>query len=210
MDGREHAKRLEHDLPAGEELTRIILEGGMLRLMARNWWLLVLRGVCAIMFGVLAWTWPGVTLHVLVLLFGAYALVDGVLAFAAAFSGSTNAPWWVLVIEGLAGVLAAGAAFFVPGITAVILLLVIAFRAIIGGVLEIAAAIRLRKEIEGEFWLALAGAGSILFGVVLLARPALGALAVIWMIGVYAVIFGGLLIALGFRVRALKGAALPA
>ena len=182
----------------------------MLRLMARNWWLLVLRGVCAIMFGVLAWTWPGVTLHVLVLLFGAYALVDGVLAFAAAFSGSTNAPWWVLVIEGLAGVLAAGAAFFVPGITAVILLLVIAFRAIIGGVLEIAAAIRLRKEIEGEFWLALAGAGSILFGVVLLARPALGALAVIWMIGVYAVIFGGLLIALGFRVRALKGAALPA
>lgn len=182
----------------------------MLRLMARNWWLLVLRGVFAIMFGLLAWTWPGVTLHVLVLLFGAYAFVDGILAFAAAFSGSTGAPGWVLVLEGIAGVIAAAAAIFFPGITAVILLLVIAFRAIIGGVLEIAAAIRLRKEIEGELWLALAGAASILFGIVLLARPALGALAVIWIIGLYAVFFGGLLIALGFRVRALKGAAVPA
>jgi uncharacterized membrane protein HdeD (DUF308 family) len=162
------------------------------------------------MFGVLAWTWPGVTLHVLVLLFGAYALLDGVLAFAAAFSGSAGAPWWVLILEGIAGVIAAGAAFFFPGITAVMLLLVIAIRAIIGGLLEIAAAIRLRKEIEGEFWLALAGAASILFGVVLLARPALGALAVIWMIGLYAVFFGGLLIALGFRVRALKSTAIPA
>jgi len=182
----------------------------MLRLMARNWWLLVLRGVCAIMFGVLAWTWPGVTLHALVLLWGAYAFVDGVLGFAAAFSGSTGAPWWVLVFEGIVGVIAAAAAIFFPGVTAVVLLVMIAFWAIVTGVLEIAAAIRLRKEIEGELWLALAGAGSVLFGVLLLTRPGIGALAVVWMIGLYAVMFGGLLIALGFRVRALKNAALPA
>jgi len=181
----------------------------MLRLMARNWWLLVLRGIIAILFGLIALTRPGVTLHALVLIWGAYAFVDGVLAFVAAFSGSAGAPWWLLIFEGIAGVIAAAAALFFPGVTAVVLLLVIAIWAIITGILEIVEAIRLRKEIEGEFWLALAGAGSVVFGLLLIARPGIGALAVVWMIGVYALLFGGVLIALGFRVRALKST-LPA
>src|SRR5262245_9311159 len=176
----------------------------MLRLMARNWWLLVLRGVFAILFGLIAWTMPGVTLRALILIWGAYAFLDGVLAFVAAFFGSAGSPWWVLVFEGLVGIAAAGAAFFFPGVTAVVLLLVIAMWAIITGILEIVEAIRLRKEIEGEFWLGLAGAGSVVFGLLLIARPGLGALAVVWMIGLYALLFGGVLVALGFRMRALK------
>jgi uncharacterized membrane protein HdeD (DUF308 family) len=182
----------------------------MLSVIARNWWLIVLRGVCAIVFGLLAWIWPGVTLATLVLLWGAYAFVDGILALAAAFSGRADAPWWALTLEGIVGILAAVAAFLYPGITAIILLYVIAIWAIVTGVIEIVAAIQLRKEIEGELWLGLAGLGSILFGVVLIARPGLGALAVVWMIGLYAVLFGVLLVALGFRVKALRDAALPA
>jgi uncharacterized membrane protein HdeD (DUF308 family) len=182
----------------------------MLRLIAKNWWLIVLRGVCAIIFGVSAFVFPGVTLATLVLLFAAYAFVDGVLALVAAFSGTSGAPWWALVFEAVVGIAAASAAFFFPGITAVVLLYVIASWAIVTGVLEIVAAIQLRKEIEGEFWLALAGAGSVLFGLLLMARPGAGALAVIWMIGVYAVVFGVFLVALGFRARALNRPAFAA
>lgn len=177
----------------------------MLSVIAKNWWLIVLRGVCAILFGLLAWTRPGITLGALIVLFAIYAFVDGVLAFVAAISGASGRPWWMLVLEGLVGITAAAAAFLAPGITAIVLLLFIAARAIVGGILQIAAAIQLRKEIEGELWLVLAGAASVLFGLVLVARPGAGALAVIWMIGLYAILFGGLLVALGFRVRTLKG-----
>jgi uncharacterized membrane protein HdeD (DUF308 family) len=176
----------------------------MLTLMAKNWWLMVLRGVCAILFGVIAWIWPGVTIGALVLLWGLYAFADGVLAFAAAVTGRTETPWWLLIIEAIVGVAAAAAAFLYPGMTAIVLLYVIAAWAIVTGILEIAAAIQLRKEIEGELWLALAGAGSVLFGLLLFARPGIGALAVVWMIGLYAVLFGGLLVALGFRLKALN------
>ena len=173
----------------------------MLRFIGRNWWLLVLRGICAILFGVLAFTWPGMTLGVLVLLFGGYALADGILAFVAAFSNSTGTPWWILVLEGLVGIAVASVTFLYPGITAVVLLVLIAMWAIVTGVFELAAAVQLRKEIEGEVWLGLAGLASVLFGLVLLARPGIGALAVVWMIGAYSVLFGVLLVALGFRVK---------
>jgi len=176
----------------------------MLRFIARNWWMLVLRGACAILFGVLAFTWPGVTLGALVLLWGVYAFADGILAFAAAFSGAAGTPWWVLILEGLVSIAAAAAAVLYPGITAIVLLYVIAAWAIVTGVFEIAAAIQLRKEIEGEIWLGLAGLASIFFGLALFARPGAGALAVVWIIGAYAIVFGALLVALGFRVKALK------
>ena len=182
----------------------------MLRLIAGNWWLIVLRGVCAILFGLVAWAWPGVTLAALVLLWGAYAFADGVLALVAAISGSTGAPWWVLILAAIVSIGAAGAAVFFPGVTTVVLLYVIAIWAVITGVLEIAAAIQLRKEIEGELWLGLAGLASVLFGFLLIARPGLGAVAVVWMIGLYAIMFGAILVALGFRVKALKETALPA
>lgn len=175
--------------------------------LARNWWLLVLRGICAILFGVMAFTWPGLTLGALVLLFGAYAFADGLMAFVAAFSGMGVTPWWVLLLEGLAGVGAAAIVVFDPGLTAFALLYVIATWAIVTGVFEIAAAIQLRKEIAGEIWLALAGLASLVFGLLLIGRPIAGVVAIVWMIGGYACVFGVLLVALGFRVRALR--ALP-
>ena len=173
----------------------------MLHFIARNWWLLVLRGVFAILFGVFAFTWPGITLGTLVLIFGVYAFADGMLAFVAAFSHSTGRPWWILALEGLFSVAAAMAAFLYPGITTVVLLFVIAFWAIVTGVVEIAAAIQLRKEIEGEVWLGLAGLASVLFGLTLLAQPGAGALAVVWLIGAYSMLIGILLVALGFHVK---------
>ena len=173
----------------------------MLHLITRNWWMLVLRGVCAILFGVLAFTRPGLTLGALILLWGIYAFADGIIAFTAAFSGAGIAPWWVLILEGLVGVAAAAAAFLIPGITALVLLYIIAVWAIVKGLFEIAAAIQLRKEIDNEVWLGLAGLASVFFGIVLFARPGVGVLAVVWLIGMYAIAFGVFLVALGFRVR---------
>jgi uncharacterized membrane protein HdeD (DUF308 family) len=163
----------------------------------------VLRGVCAIAFGLLAWLWPGVTLNVLVLLWAGYALADGILAFAGAFSGSSPTPWWALLITGIVSLGAAAFAVLFPGLTAIGLLYVIGFWAIVTGVLEIVAAVQLRREIEGEFWLGLAGFASILFGVLLIARPGVGALAVMWLIGTYAIAFGVLLVAHGLHVKSL-------
>jgi uncharacterized membrane protein HdeD (DUF308 family) len=177
----------------------------MLQLMAKNWWAVVLRGVFAILFGVLAWTLPGVTLGALVLLWGAYAFVDGILALVAAFSGAAGRPWWVLALEGIVGLGAAAATVLYPGITAIVLLYLIAAWAMVTGIFEIAAAIRLRKEIEGEFWLGLAGFASLAFGVLLIVRPGAGALAVVWIIGTYAVLFGVMLVALGLRLKGLRG-----
>jgi uncharacterized membrane protein HdeD (DUF308 family) len=175
----------------------------MLWLMTKSWWAVVLRGVCALVFGLIAWTWPGVTLGWLVLVWGLYALVDGVLAIAGALSGANTKPWWVLAFEGLVGLGAAAVAFFYPGITAIVLLYVIASWAIVTGVLEVVAAVQLRKEIEGEFWLGLAGVASVVFGLLLVARPGIGALAVVWIIGTYAIVFGIILVALGLRLRTL-------
>jgi len=181
----------------------------MLLLMAKNWWAVVLRGVCAVLFGAVAWIWPGVTLGALVILWGAYAFTDGILAIASAFSGASGRPWWVPAIEGVFGLGVAAMAFFYPGLTAIGLLYLIAVWAIATGVFELAAAIRLRKEIEGEFWLGLAGLASIAFGVVLMMQPGLGALAVVWIIGSYAILFGLLLVALGLRLKGVKDRLVP-
>ena len=178
----------------------------MVMTLARNWWILALRGLCAIIFGILAFVWPGVTLGVLVLLYGAYALVDGVLAIVAALSKrqESGLPWWALLLEGLLGIAAGIVTFVWPGITALFLLFLIAGWAIVTGVFEIIAAIRLRKEIEGELWLALSGILSIIFGVLLFVRPGAGALTVVWLIGAYAIFFGIFLLALAFRLKRFK------
>jgi len=169
--------------------------------LAKNWWLEVLRGVAAIIFGVLAFVWPGITLFTLVLLWGAYALVDGVLAIAAAVTGGNPMPRWWLAIIGLAGIGAGILTFVYPGLTAFILLIFIAVWAIVLGIFEIYGAIKLRKEIEGEWLLILNGALSIVFGLVLLYRPAAGALAVVWIIGAYAVILGIIYVMFGLKMR---------
>ena len=176
----------------------------MLQVLARNWWVVALRGLCGVLFGLMAFAWPGLTLGALVFLWGAYALADGILAIVSAFSGASGQPWWVLALEGMAGLGAAAASFFYPGLTALVLLYVIAAWAILTGLFEIAAAIRLRKEIEGELWLALAGLASVAFGVLLLVRPGAGALSVVWIIGAYALLFGVMLIVLGFRLKGFK------
>ncbi len=175
----------------------------ILPVLSRNWWALALRGLAAILFGVLAFIWPGITLTALILLFGAYMLVDGVFAIVAAVrAAGDDARWWLLLVEGILGVLAGIVAFVLPGLTALALLYFVAAWALVTGVLEIIGAVRLRKEIEGEWVLALSGALSVLFGVLLVMIPApAGLLSLVWLVGTYAVAFGVLLVVLALRVR---------
>jgi len=181
-----------------------IIEKHLARILFRNWWLLLLRGIAAIAFGVLAWAMPQVSIAALVLLFGAYALVDGVLAVATAIAGTGDREQrWLVGLWGLVGIGAGIITFIAPDVTALALLFYIAIWAIATGVLEIAAAIRLRKEIEGEWILGLAGLASVAFGVALVAKPGPGALAVVWLIATYAVAFGILLIILAFKARGI-------
>ena len=174
----------------------------MLRTLAQNWWAIVLRGVCAVLFGVGAFVWPDSTLAVLVLLYGAYALIEGVLAVAWALVGRHpgSFPWGVLV-AGLAGVTVGIVTFLYPGLTALALLYLIAAWAIVRGVFEIIAAFHLRKELEHEWLLALSGLLSLVLGALLVVAPGAGALAVLWWIGAFALVFGVLTIALGFRLK---------
>jgi uncharacterized membrane protein HdeD (DUF308 family)/sporulation protein YlmC with PRC-barrel domain len=154
------------------------------------------------LFGLAAFFLPGITLTVLILLFGAFALVDGVFAIVAAVrTRRRNERWWLLLAEGVLGVLAGIVAFIWPGLTALALLYLVAAWAIITGILEIVAAIRLRQEIVGEWALILSGVLSVIFGVLLAVLPGVGILALLWLIGAYAVAFGVLLIILAFRVR---------
>lgn len=174
----------------------------MVNQLARNWWVLVLRGVVAVIFGVLAFIWPFITVTVLVLFFGAYALVDGIFAVWSALTHrSEHDRWWVLLLEGLVGIAAGILTFFYPGVTALVLLYFIAIWAVLTGVLEIAAAIRLRREIEGEWLLVFSGILSVIFGIVAVIFPSTGAVAIVWLIAAYAILFGLLLITLGLRVR---------
>jgi len=172
----------------------------ILPMIAGNWWALLLRGIAAVLFGLAALLWPGLTLYVLIIFFGAYALVDGVLAIVAGIRG-TEGRRWLLLSEGILGVLAGLIAFFYPGITALVLLYVIAFWAILTGVLEVVMAISLRREIENEWLMGLGGALSVLFGVVLAVLPGVGLLSLVWLIGIYAIVFGVALVVLSFRVR---------
>lgn len=170
--------------------------------LSRHWWMLGLRGLAAVIFGVLAFVWPGMTLVSLVFLFGAFALVNGVLALVHAFSAPKGYPrFGGLIFEGLVSIAAGILAFIWPGLTALALLVLIAAWAIATGVTEIALAIKLRKVLTGEWRLVLAGILSLIFGVLILIQPTAGALAVVWWIGAFALLFGILLIALAFRVR---------
>ena len=172
--------------------------------LIHNWWAIALRGVVAILFGIALFAWPEIGLVVLVALFGAFALIDGIFALVSAVRRAReHERWGALALTGITGILAGLLAWLWPGITAIALTFLIGAWAIITGILQIAAAIELRKSIRGEFWLGLAGAISILFGVLLFVWPAAGALAVVWLIGAYALIFGITLLALGFRLRGL-------
>jgi len=178
-----------------------IAQPPLLHALVKNWWLFLIRGIAAIAFGVLAFMWPGLTLATLVLLYGAFALVDGVAAVIAAIRGGVPAPRWWLALVGLCGIIVGVLTFAWPGITALVLLVFIAAWAIVMGLFEIVGAIRLRKEIDNEWMLILGGAVSVLFGILLLVQPGAGALALVWIIAFYAILFGILNIAFAFRLH---------
>jgi len=178
------------------------IEDSIAELFRHNWWVLALRGLAAVLFGILAFIWPGITIFTLVLLFGAYALVNGILALVISFKGPRRIRrFGSLIFGGLISVAAGVIAFIWPGMTAFSLVIVIAAWAVVNGIAEIAAAIRLRKEITGEWLLVVAGIASILFGIALFLNPFIGALVLVWWIGGFAFAFGILLIVLGFRMR---------
>lgn len=176
----------------------------MLSTLSRNWWVVVLRGVLAMLFGIGALLWPGLTLAALVLVWGIYAIVDGIFAITAAIIGGRGeggGSRWAFLFIGLVSLAAGAIAMISPGITALALLFVIAAWAVVHGVFEIIAAVQLRKLIEHEWLLGLAGAASIGFGVLLMLMPGAGALALLWAIGAFAIVFGALTIGLGLRLR---------
>ena len=172
--------------------------------LGRNWWLLLVRGLVAIVFALLTWAQPGVSLAALVLVFGIYVLADGLLGvWSAIAKRRDNRHWWLLLLWGVVGIVVGVMTFIMPGITGLVLLMYIAAWAVITGVLQIVAAIRLRKEIKGEWLMILSGLVSVAFGVLLFLQPGAGALAVAWIIAAYAFIFGVLLVLLAFKVRKL-------
>ena len=171
--------------------------------LIRNWWAVLLRGVLGVCFGLATFFWPRFSFAAIVLAFGAYALVDGAFALASAARGRLGGqPRWLLILRGLAGLGVGIVTLFSPGITAFVLLYLIAAWALVGGALEIAEAISLRKEIQHEWLLAISGVLSIALGVMLILFPAAGAMGLVLWVGTYAFFFGILFIALGFRLRA--------
>ena len=185
--------------PPGTVLMRPTMDA-----LARNWWLILLRGVAAIIFGLLTFAWPGLTLVTLVLLYGAFSFLDGIFSIVAAVKGGTPMPRWWLALVGLLGIGVGVITLFWPQITGFVLLLFIAGWAIASGVLQIIGAIKLRKEMEGEWLLIASGVLSVLFGIVVILFPGAGALSLALVIGAFAVAYGVLLI--GFALRLKKHA----
>jgi uncharacterized membrane protein HdeD (DUF308 family) len=173
----------------------------MLDALARNWWLILLRGIVAIVFGVLTFIWPGITLLALVILYGAFAFTDGILAIAAAIRGGAPAPRWWLALLGVFGIAAGVLTLFWPQITALVLLFFIAGWAIASGILQIIGAIKLREEIYDEWLLIASGVLSVTFGVLLVLWPKAGALAMVLVIGAFAIMYGILLVTFALHLR---------
>ncbi len=166
-----------------------------------RWWTVALRGVAAILLGIAAFAWPGLTLVALVLLVGAYVLVDGVFSLV----GGVMSRSWLLILEGLAGIVFGLLTLLWPGITAVVLLFLVAAWAIVTGVAELVAAVRLRRVIQNEWFLILSGVASLVFGILLVINPGAGLLALVWLVGVYALVFGVLMLLLAYRLRSRRG-----
>ena len=173
----------------------------MLPAVSGNWGALAARGVAAVLIGLAAVAWPGLTLAVLIILYGAFAVVDGGFAIVAGLRGTGGTRRWLLLAEGVLGLLAGLVALFWPGLTAVVVLYVFSFWAILGGLMRILGAILLRREIDNEWTMALSGLLWVLLGVVLTVLPGVGLLSLAWLIGVFALGAGLTLLALAFRLR---------
>jgi uncharacterized membrane protein HdeD (DUF308 family) len=175
--------------------------------LSKNWWTIALRGAISILFGIAALVFPGVTLVAFVYLFAAFALGSGILLIVAALRDRLHdINGWLLLLEGILGIIVGIGAFIYPGLTALALVYFISAWAIVTGIIEIIAAVQLRKEIANEWMLAIAGIASVIFGVLLALNPGSGALALIWIIAAYAIFFGIVLLILGFRLRNWRGA----
>jgi uncharacterized membrane protein HdeD (DUF308 family) len=182
----------------------------LIETLKRHWWVPVIRGIAAIVFGVIAFAYPGLTVAMLVLFFGAWVLVDGVFRVVGAIGHrASDKEWGFDLIIGIVGIIIGFLTFHAPQITALALIIYIAAWALMIGATEIALAIKLRREIKGEWFLILMGLVSIVFAVMLLWNPLPGALALVWLIGSYAIVFGILGIIFGFRLRSLPTFAAP-
>src|SRR4029450_2184970 len=177
----------------------------MIEALRRHWWIPVIRGICGIIFGVIAFAYPGLALATVVLLFGAWVRVDGIFRVIGAIGHrASDSDWGFNLIIGILGIVIGFLTFHAPGITALALVIYIAAWALMIGATEIAVAIKLRREIKGEWFLILMGLASIAFAILLLWHPVLGAATLIWIMAWYAVIFGVLAIVFGFRLRSLR------
>jgi uncharacterized membrane protein HdeD (DUF308 family) len=171
--------------------------------MARAWWAFMLRGLMAVIVGVIFLLFPQIALPALILAFAAWMIVDGVAELIGAWRMRGQRQWWLGILEGIAGIVLGLIAIFIPGLTAVALLFLVAAWAIVTGVLEIVAAIRLREQITGELWMGLAGLLSVLFGLYLILFPGAGILSLLWLVGFFAILFGISMLLLGWRLRGI-------
>jgi uncharacterized membrane protein HdeD (DUF308 family) len=174
----------------------------MFELVQRNWWMIAIRGAIAVIFGILALIWPGLTVLTLIIFFGAFAIVDGVFAIGSAIRrAERRVEWWPELIEGVLGIIIGLIAFIWPGLTALGLLYIIGAWAVITGITEIAAAVRLRAAIDNEWFLGLSGVLSVVWGVILFIFPGTGAIAIAWLIGILAIIYGAALLSFAWRIH---------
>jgi uncharacterized membrane protein HdeD (DUF308 family) len=177
----------------------------MIETLKRHWWVPVIRGIAAIVFGIIAFVYPGITVATLVLFFGAWVLIDGIFRVVGAIGHRASDPdWGWHIVIGIVGIIVGLLTFHAPQITALALIIYIAAWALMIGATEIAFAIKLRREIKGEWFLILMGLASIVFAILLLWNPIAGAAAVIWLIAWYAVVLGILAVFFGFRLKALR------
>lgn len=191
-------------LSKGNNVNTLSFRRPLADLLSENWWIVLVRGFAALIFGLLTWFYPFVSILVMVMFFGFYALVDGVMGIVLSINGrKTHQDWWLMLIWGFISVLAGFLTFFVPGITWLVLITFIAIWALVSGVLQIVAAIRLYKSVGGAGWMITAGVLSMLVGIILLVNPIQGGIALTWVIGIYAALFGVVNIALAFRMRRL-------
>jgi uncharacterized membrane protein HdeD (DUF308 family) len=174
----------------------------LIAMLARNWWAIGIRGVVGILFGLVALFLPGATMLSLVLVFAAYAFVDGVFGIISAMRAARQRErWGLLLLEGVVDIAVAAIAVLWPGITVVAFVLLVAFWAILTGALMLAAAFRLEIE-DGRWWLVFGGVVSLLYGALLIVAPMIGAVVLTWWLGAYALVFGVSLLVLAFRLRA--------
>ncbi|MTH77665.1 HdeD family acid-resistance protein [Paracoccus aestuariivivens] len=178
-----------------------------MRLMAANWWLILLRGIAAILFGIVTLIWPGLTVFALLLVFGAYAIFDGALTLVTAFQRrNSDERWWAWALDGLLSITIGVMALFWTGPTALAFIIWMAIWGVIAGIFRIVAAIRLRNEIDGEWALGLSGLLLLIWGILMATLPAAGLLSIAWLIGTFALLIGISLIVLSFHLRKLKTA----